>query len=119
MKIQICSTFAKSSLSGALVSLLIPAYCYAEGEFVFLLRAKGNPYWNSVAAAVEETAQKTGIPVAELDASIPLEEAEKAGVKLAFSVGSDNLEIGRKAAEYAKSIFTQGVLADSNSPALR
>lgn len=52
-------------------------------------------------------AQGAGISVAELDSSIPLADAESAGVKLAFSVGSDNFQIGKKAAEYAKSLLGQ------------
>lgn len=163
MKIQICNSFAKVALVATFLCSMWPEFGLAQDEFVFLLRAKGNPYWNTVAAGIEDTArekgvkatiyqgqsdssaeeqlntcltsiqrkpkflavvaattsvgiqclkkaQNAGIGVAELDASIPLTDAEKAGVKLAFSVGSDNLAIGKKAAEYAKSSFSNGAI---------
>ncbi len=64
----------------------------------------------SVGIQCLKNAQKAGIPIAELDASITIPEAEKAGLRLAFSVGSDNLEIGRKAAQYTKEVFPQGAI---------
>ncbi len=126
----------------------------ADDEYVFILRAKGNPYWNTLAAGIEETAkerrirvtvfqsqsessieeqlntcytliqkrpkvlsvaaantasgiqclkaaQKENIIVGDIDSSIPAEEAAKQGVKIDFSVGSDNLAIGREAGKYA------------------
>lgn len=49
-------------------------------------------------------AMKRGIPAGDVDGNLSVAEAEKEGVKLAFSVGSDNYLIGKKAAEYVKSI---------------
>ncbi len=45
-----------------------------------------------------------GIIVADVDATVSVAEAEKAGIKMAFSVGSDNYLVGEEAAKYAKSI---------------
>ena len=33
----------------------------AVDEFVFILRAKGNPYWNTIAQGIRETAEKAGV----------------------------------------------------------
>lgn len=41
-----------------------------------------------------------GIRVADVDGNVSVAEAKEAGIDLAFSVASDNLGIGRKAAEY-------------------
>ncbi|MDD5586684.1 MAG: substrate-binding domain-containing protein [Alphaproteobacteria bacterium] len=49
-------------------------------------------------------AAKAGIIVADVDAGTPVAEAEKAGVRLAFTVGSDNYLIGQEAAKYAAGI---------------
>jgi D-allose transport system substrate-binding protein len=139
-------------------SLLLPLHARSE-EYAFLLRAKGNPYWATVAQGISETgkalgknvliyntsnetaaeeqintcmsviarkpkvitvsaatpssgiqclkrASEAGILVAELDSTIPIEEADSAGVKLSFSVGSNNRLIGQRAGEYAASIFS-------------
>ncbi len=45
-------------------------------------------------------ANEEGIPVVDLDANIDYAIAQKAGVKIAFSIGSDNVEAGRKGADY-------------------
>jgi ribose transport system substrate-binding protein/D-allose transport system substrate-binding protein len=52
-------------------------------------------------------AQEKGISVAELDSTIPLDKAKEAGLHLAFSIGSDNYQIGKKAAQHA-SFLLQG-----------
>lgn len=41
-----------------------------------------------------------GIPVVDLDANLDHEIAEKAGVKIAFTIGSDNTEAGAKGADF-------------------
>ncbi len=41
-----------------------------------------------------------GIPVVDLDANLDHEIAEKAGVKVAFTIGSDNTEAGAKGADF-------------------
>ena len=48
-------------------------------------------------------ANEEGIPVVDLDANIDYAIAQKAGVKIAFSIGSDNVEAGRKGADYVAS----------------
>jgi len=49
-------------------------------------------------------ASAAGILVADVDGNLPVAVAAKAGIKLAFSIGSDNLEIGREAAKYTGTI---------------
>lgn len=49
-------------------------------------------------------AMKRGIPSGDIDGNVSVADAGKENVQLAFSVGSDNYLIGRKAAEYLKSI---------------
>lgn len=130
---------------------------HAEDSYVFLLKARGNPYWTAMADGIKDAAKergikqsiyftetdraaeedlnnclaviqtkpkvivmaattpniamqcfkkaaKEGIAVADIDSNVTIEEAEKGGVKMAFSVGSDNFQIGQKAAEYVKQI---------------
>lgn len=48
-------------------------------------------------------AQKQGIKVADIDATVTTAEAAKSGVKLSFTIGADNIGIGRKAAEFIAS----------------
>lgn len=45
-------------------------------------------------------AQERGIQVADIDATVTIEQASQAGVKLAFTLGADNVGIGEKAAEF-------------------
>lgn len=45
-------------------------------------------------------AQKQGIKVADVDATISVDEAKRAGVNLSFSIGADNTLIGLKAAQF-------------------
>lgn len=45
-------------------------------------------------------ATEMGIPVVDLDANLDHEIAEKAGVKIAFTIGSDNTEAGAKGADF-------------------
>lgn len=49
-------------------------------------------------------AQKQGIKVADIDATVSVEEAKKSGVNLSFTIGADNTMIGRKAAQFVASI---------------
>src|SRR5262249_16601008 len=51
--------------------------------------------------------QDHGIKVAILDAAISMDEVKKSGIKLSFSVGTNNLTIGEKAAQYVASIAKQ------------
>jgi ABC-type sugar transport system substrate-binding protein len=45
-------------------------------------------------------AAAAGIKVADVDGNVSVQEAREAGIELAFSVTSDNVAIGRRAAEY-------------------
>ncbi len=45
-------------------------------------------------------AQKQGIKVADIDASVTVKEAKQADVNLSFSVGADNIGIGKQAASF-------------------
>lgn len=45
-------------------------------------------------------AHAAGIIVADIDGNVTMDDAKAAGVPLAFSVGSDNVKIGRRAARY-------------------
>ncbi|HEY9775083.1 MAG TPA: substrate-binding domain-containing protein [Planktothrix sp.] len=45
-------------------------------------------------------AQKQGIKVADIDATVSVEEAKKSGVNLSFTIGADNVGIGTRAAEF-------------------
>jgi ABC-type sugar transport system substrate-binding protein len=47
-----------------------------------------------------KTANEQGIPVVDLDANLDPKITAKAGVKIAFSIGSDNLHAGAKAADF-------------------
>lgn len=42
-------------------------------------------------------AQKEGIRVADIDATVSVDEAKNKGVTLSFTIGADNLAIGRRA----------------------
>ena len=132
--------------------------CFAADEYIFIVRTRGNPYWNLLADGIRDAAKELkvnavvyqsetetaseeqlntcytaierapkliavaatnidtgiqclrkaaekGIQVAELDSSIPIDRAEKAGVHLAFSIGSDNFSVGERAAELAAKIL--------------
>jgi D-allose transport system substrate-binding protein len=48
-------------------------------------------------------AAKLGIPVADVDGNVTIEDAKDAGLDLAFSVGSDNTKIGQQGADYIAS----------------
>ncbi len=48
--------------------------------------------------------QKQGIKVADIDATVSVEEAKKSGVDLSFTIGADNTMIGRRAAQFISSI---------------
>jgi D-allose transport system substrate-binding protein len=52
-------------------------------------------------------AQKQGIKVGDVDATISVEEAKKAGATLSFSIGADNTMIGKKAAQFVASLKKQ------------
>lgn len=140
--------------------LATPAHA-ADGEYIFILKARGNPYWNAMVQGIQDTAkekninasvhqistdsaaeeqlnlcqaliekqpkvlavsavtpavgiqcmkaaQAKGIVVADMDSNISVEEAKKNGIKLAYTVGSDNLTIGREAAKYAAPLLKKG-----------
>ena len=127
-------------------------------EYAFILKARGNPYWQTMAEGIRDTAKARGIKaviylgeqdsdaegfiahcmtaiqrkpkvmvmaavnpdvavqclkqataagiiVADIDGNISVEDAQKAGIKLAFSVGSDNFLIGQEAAEFAANLL--------------
>jgi len=129
----------------------------AEGEFVFILKGRGNVFWKVMRDGIQETAASNGISavvlntdddqtpeaqlnicltsiarrprvivmgaatknvgiecfkkaaaagitVADVDGNVSVQEAKEAGVNLAFTVTSDNVAIGRQAAEYIASI---------------
>jgi ABC-type sugar transport system substrate-binding protein len=59
---------------------------------------------SSVAAQCFKMAAEHGITIADVDGSFSVADAEKIGLKLAFSVGSDNYIIGQEAAKYAAHI---------------
>ncbi len=143
-------------------NVVVAAAC-AENDFVFILRAKGNPYWNTLALGIEETARakkisstvymlqsetaaeeqlntclaaiarkpkflgvsaanvavgieclkkasSAGIIIADVDCSIPLEEAAKHNLPLTFSVGSDNFAVGKRAGEYVHTLFDDAAI---------
>ena len=129
-----------------------------QDEYVFILKAKGNPYWTAMADGIKETAKAKGIKatvyqtetdrdaegeittcmtaiqrkpkvlvmaavnpsvavqcfkqasavgimVADVDANISVEDAQKAGIKLAFSAGSDNFLIGQEAGKFSAKLL--------------
>ncbi len=45
-------------------------------------------------------AQKEGIKVADIDATVSIEQAKRAGVDLSFTIGADNILIGKRAAQF-------------------
>ncbi len=75
-----------------------------------------------LAAAINSTnllpcikrANELGIPVVDLDANIDYAVAEKAGVEVAFSIGSDNVAAGAQGADYVASVLGK----DAKGPVL-
>ncbi len=59
---------------------------------------------SSVGIQCFKKAVAQGIMVADVDATVSVDEAEKAGIKLAFSVGSDNTHVGGEAAKYVQTV---------------
>ncbi len=53
-------------------------------------------------------AQKQGIRVADIDATVSVEEAKKSGVDLSFTIGADNIGIGKKSAQFVASTVKGG-----------
>jgi D-allose transport system substrate-binding protein len=53
-------------------------------------------------------AQKMGIRVADIDATVSVSEAKKAGVDLSFTIGADNIGIGKRAAQFVSSTVSGG-----------
>ncbi len=51
-----------------------------------------------------KNATAQGIKVADIDGNVTIDDAKVSGLSLAFSVGSDNVQIGEKAATYLASI---------------
>jgi ABC-type sugar transport system substrate-binding protein len=129
----------------------------ADGDYVFILGARGNPYWTALADGIQQgskdkgissivyqtdddenaeaqltlcqtaiqrkpkvmameamtsaigiecfkQAAAAGIIVGDIDKHLTRDEAAKAGISLAFTVGSDNTQIGHEAAKYVTSI---------------
>jgi D-allose transport system substrate-binding protein len=69
-------------------------------------------------------AQNQGIKVAVLDAMISVEEAKKSGVDLSFSVGTNNVLVGERAAQFIaansklaapKTLILEGMVGNINS----
>ncbi|MBY0357078.1 MAG: substrate-binding domain-containing protein [Candidatus Obscuribacterales bacterium] len=69
-------------------------------------------------------AQKQGIKVADIDATVSVDQAKKAGVNLSFTIGADNISIGKKAAQFiagtktprtAKILVLEGVVGSPPS----
>jgi ABC-type sugar transport system substrate-binding protein len=140
---------------GFVVAVSIPAEkpFAADNDYVFILAAHDNPYWNVLGNGIKDEAKtkgitpviyeaangsdaegelnicltavqskpkiivmgslnssvgiqcfkkavENGIIVADVDATVSMGEAEKAGIKLAFSIGSDNELVGEEAANY-------------------
>jgi D-allose transport system substrate-binding protein len=52
-------------------------------------------------------ASDMGIPVVDLDANLDHQIAEQAGVNIAFTIGSDNVQAGRQGADYVASQLGQ------------
>jgi D-allose transport system substrate-binding protein len=128
-----------------------------NGDYVYILIARGNSYWTTMANGIQDAAQskgvkavvyntdsatdaeqqlnicqtaiqrkpkaivmsainasiatqcfkmaaENGIVFADIDGSFSVADGEKAGLKLAFSVGSDNYVIGQEAAQYTTQI---------------
>ena len=59
-------------------------------------------------------ATEMGIPVVDLDANLDHDIAKEAGVEIAFTIGSDNVEAGRQGADYLVSQLG----ADAKGPVL-
>ncbi len=59
-------------------------------------------------------ATEMGIPVVDLDANLDHDIAKEAGVEIAFTIGSDNVEAGRQGADYLVSELG----ADAKGPVL-
>jgi D-allose transport system substrate-binding protein len=79
---------------------------------------------NSIGLQCLREAQKHGIKVGVLDVEITVDEARKAGVNLSFAIGTNNLEIGERAAQFvAGALKTQapkvsvleGMVGNTNS----
>ncbi len=79
---------------------------------------------NSIGLQCLREAQRSGIKVGVLDVEITVEEARKAGVNLSFSIGTNNLEIGARAAQFVaenvknqspKVSVLEGVVGNTNS----
>jgi D-allose transport system substrate-binding protein len=148
-------------LSVALLLLVSSAAQAAAADYIFILKARGNPYWNAMVQGIKETAaekfitasihqlandsaaeeqlnicqaliakkpkllaisavtsavgiqcmkeaQAKGIIVADMDSNVSVEDAKAAGIRLAYTVGSDNKAIGKKAAEHTAKILNKG-----------
>ena len=129
-----------------------------DGELVFVLKGRGNVFWQVINLGVKETAETlkakavlynteddqspeaqlniclaalarkpkvlvmgaatkaigiecykkahaAGVLVADIDGNVTIEDARAAGIPMAFSVGSDNYQIGRLAAQHIAKIF--------------
>ncbi len=141
----------------ALLLLLSLQPAFAEDRYIFILIARGNSYWTTMANGIQDEAHskgvtsivyntdsatdaeqqlticqtaiqskpkalvmsainasiatqcfkmaaEQGIPFADIDGAFSITDAQKAGLKMAFSVGSDNYTIGQESAQYAAKI---------------
>ncbi len=79
---------------------------------------------NSIGLQCLREAQRNGIKVGVLDVEITVEEAKKAGVNLSFAIGTNNLEIGARAAQFVtdnvkaqnpKVSVLEGMVGNTNS----
>ncbi len=59
----------------------------------------------TIGLACFKKATEAGIPIADIDGNVTVDDARAAGLKLAFTVGSDNYKIGALAAEHLKKIM--------------
>jgi D-allose transport system substrate-binding protein len=122
-----------SRSAGINATVLAPASDQAKEEFVNLCQAAITQ--NATMLAVCTTsdtvtlqclreAQSRKIKVATVDIVIPDESLQKSGVKLSFSVGSDNRALGKQAADFVagqnkltvpKVLVLEGVVGNTNS----
>jgi len=95
--------------SGVSVTIMTPTNDQAKEEHLNLCQAAISQKPDMIALGPATTAiglqcfreaQKQGIKVADIDATISIEEAKKAGVSLSYTIGADNVMIGKKAAQF-------------------
>jgi D-allose transport system substrate-binding protein len=79
---------------------------------------------NAIGMQCLREAQNHGIKVGVLDAEITVDDAKKAGIDLSFTVGTNNIKIGERAAQFVASqnklpapkvLVLEGMVGNSNS----